>query len=284
MQVVETVRVLRTQVLAWKRQGLSVGFVPTMGNLHAGHLSLIQVARQNCDRVVASIFVNPLQFGPNEDFDRYPRTFESDVQKLTLEYTDLLFSPSVSEMYPKGQAQSVVQVPDTLTGILEGTSRPGHFDGVTTVVNKLFNMVQPDVAVFGQKDFQQFAVIARMVDDLAMPVELIRAPIERDQDGLALSSRNQYLTHQQREIAPKLQTTLLDIALALQSGNRDFIALAKAACENLMRHGFDSVDYIEVVNPQTLLGSEVTDTAFAILAVAKLGDTRLLDNILLEAI
>ena len=284
MQVVETVSVLRTQVLAWKRQGLSVGFVPTMGNLHAGHLSLIQVARQNCDRVVASIFVNPLQFGPNEDFDRYPRTFESDVQKLTLEYTDLLFSPSVSEMYPKGQAQSVVQVPDTLTGILEGTSRPGHFDGVTTVVNKLFNMVQPDVAVFGQKDFEQFAVIARMVDDLAMPVELIRAPIERDQDGLALSSRNQYLTHQQREIAPKLQTTLLDIALALQSGNRDFIALAKAACENLMRHGFDSVDYIEVVNPQTLLGSEVTDTAFAILAVAKLGDTRLLDNILLEAI
>lgn len=284
MQVVETVSALRAQVLAWKKQGLSVGFVPTMGNLHAGHLSLIQVARQHCDRVVASIFVNPLQFGPNEDFDRYPRTFEADKQKLTLENADLLFAPSVSEMYPKGQAQSVVQVPETLTGLLEGASRPGHFDGVTTVVNKLFNMVQPDVAVFGQKDFQQFAVIAKMVEDLAIPVRLIRAPIGRDTDGLALSSRNQYLTPEQRQIAPKLQTTLLDIALALQSGNRDFIALAKVACENLMRHGFDSVDYIEVVNPQTLLASEVTDTAFAILAVAKLGDTRLLDNILLDAI
>ncbi|MBN2864613.1 MAG: pantoate--beta-alanine ligase [Thiotrichales bacterium] len=282
MQVFKTIKSLREQVQAWKSQGLTVGFVPTMGNLHAGHLSLIHVAREQCDRVIASIFVNPLQFGPNEDFDSYPRTFDADQSKLKAQMVDGLFFPSVDEMYPSGEIQTTVHVPAELTGLLEGASRPGHFDGVTTVVNKLFNMVQPDVAVFGQKDFQQFAVISKMVTDLAMPVKLIRAPIGRDEDGLALSSRNQYLTQEQRAIAPKLYTTLLDIELAIKSGNRDFTALTMAASKQLLLHGFDFVDYIHVVNPITLMASKACDGSFVILAVAKLGNTRLLDNILLS--
>ena len=282
MQVFSRVAELRVQVKAWRQQGFSVGFVPTMGNLHSGHLSLIQVAHQHCDKVVASIFVNPLQFGPNEDFDSYPRTFEADQQKLVTEKTDAVFYPSVAEMYPNGPLQTNVVVPLGITSLLEGASRPGHFDGVTTVVNKLFNMVQPDVAVFGQKDYQQFAVVSQMVEDLALSIKLIRAPIARDVDGLALSSRNQYLTSAQRLIAPKLHTVLLDIECAIKSGNRDFKALSHAACEQLLAIGFHSVDYIKVANPQTLQDSESKDNQFVILAVARLGKTRLLDNILLS--
>ncbi|MEA3406189.1 MAG: pantoate--beta-alanine ligase [Pseudomonadota bacterium] len=282
MQVFETVTSLREQVTQWKQQGLKVGFVPTMGNLHAGHLSLIKEAFQHCDKVVASIFVNPLQFGPNEDFDKYPRTFEADQQKLLSEKTDAVFYPSLEEMYPYGQIQTKVQVPEALTGLLEGASRPGHFDGVTTVVTKLFNMVQPDIAVFGQKDYQQFAVIKQMVDELAMPIQLIRAPISRDTDGLALSSRNQYLNEQQRQIAPKLHTVLLDLQCSLESGNRNFSAMANIVIESLLTEGFDEVDYVHIVHPQTLLASKSADTEFVILAVAKLGKTRLLDNILLN--
>lgn len=282
MHVFKTVSSLREQVAQWKQQSLKVGFVPTMGNLHAGHLSLIKEAFKHCDKVVASIFVNPLQFGPNEDFEQYPRTFEADQQKLIAEKTDAVFYPSVDEMYPNGQIQTKVQVPQALTGLLEGASRPGHFDGVTTVVNKLFNMVQPDVAVFGQKDYQQFAVIQQMVDDMAMPIQLIRAPIGRDTDGLALSSRNQYLSQEQRRIAPKLHTVLLDIQCSIESGNHDFLAMANIATQSLLEEGFDEVDYIQIVHPQTLLASKPSDTSFVILAVAKLGTTRLLDNILLN--
>jgi len=282
MHVFESLSPLREQVKCWKQQGLKVGFVPTMGNLHAGHLSLIALAHQHCDKVVASVFVNPLQFGPNEDFDSYPRTFEEDKEKLLTVKTDALFYPSVTEMYPNGPRQTTVQVPATLTGLLEGASRPGHFDGVTTVVSKLFNMVQPDIAVFGQKDYQQFAVITQMVSDMAMPIKLLQAPIARDVDGLALSSRNQYLTDKQRAIAPKLNTVLRDIEQALISGNRDFTALTAAATAQLLLDGFDLVDYIHIVNPSTLLASQPSDGCFVILAVAKLGNTRLLDNILLS--
>ena len=282
MQTFETVAELRAQVQQWKQQQLTVGFVPTMGNLHAGHLSLIKLAHRHCDKVVASVFVNPLQFGPNEDFDAYPRTFESDQQKLRAEQTDAVFYPSVLEMYPNGQQQTLVQVPHAVTALLEGLSRPGHFDGVATVVNKLFNMVQPDVAVFGQKDYQQFAVISKMVTDLAIPIQLIRAPIGRDLDGLALSSRNQYLTSSQKCLAPKLHSVLLDIEMVLRSGNRDFISITQAATDNLLQLGFDSVDYIQVVNPHSLLKALPTDREFVILAVANLGKTRLLDNVLLS--
>lgn len=282
MQVFQQVDAIRQQVVNWKRSGYTVGFVPTMGNLHDGHLSLVKIAQQQCDKVVVSIFVNPMQFGPNEDFDAYPRTFESDQQKLLKLQADAVFYPSVDEMYPSGIEQSKVQVPSALTGLLEGAKRPGHFDGVTTVVTKLFNMVQPDKAVFGQKDYQQLCVIKTMVADLAMPIEIITAPIGRDADGLALSSRNQYLTADQRAIAPKLYSVLQDIEVALQSGNCIFSDLSRSATERLIAEGFDSVDYIEVCDANSLLPAGQETTELVILAVARMGKTRLLDNILLK--
>lgn len=282
MQIFEEIAALRTCVQAWKTQGLRIGFVPTMGNLHAGHLSLVKLARAHCDKVVVSIFVNPLQFGPNEDFERYPRTFEADCEQLRGIDTDALFYPTVAQMYPQPLTQTRVCVADDLTGVLEGASRPCHFDGVATVVCKLLNIVQPDVAVFGQKDFQQFAVIQRLVEDLQLPVALIRAPIARAADGLALSSRNQYLDETQRRIAPKLYVTLTDVALALRSGNRHFADLQQAASEQLMAAGFDAVDYVAIVDPLTLAPAQPEQQAFAVLAVARLGGTRLLDNVVIE--
>ncbi|WEJ63319.1 pantoate--beta-alanine ligase [Thiomicrorhabdus lithotrophica] len=281
MQVFEQVNDLRKQVASWKKTGHTVGFVPTMGNLHQGHLNLVKIAQQTCDKVVVSVFVNPMQFGPNEDFDSYPRTFTEDQAKLASLQTDAVFYPTVEAIYPNGINQTKVIVPGALTGVLEGANRPGHFDGVATVVAKLFNMVQPDKAVFGQKDFQQLSVIRTMVEELALPIEIISAPIGRDVDGLALSSRNQYLNTEQRNIAPKLFTKLQDVAKAIQSGNQDFLALAQVAKQNLIMEGFDAVDYIEICNPITLLPAEMNDKDVVILAVARLGKTRLLDNILL---
>lgn len=281
MQVFEQVNDLRKQVASWKKAGHTVGFVPTMGNLHKGHLSLVKIAQQACDKVVVSVFVNPMQFGPNEDFDSYPRTFTEDQNKLLGLQADAVFYPTVNEMYPNGINQTKVQVPEVLTGLLEGANRPGHFDGVTTVVTKLFNMVQPDKAIFGQKDFQQLSVITTMVQELALPIDIISAPISRDVDGLALSSRNQYLTDEQRNIAPKLFTTLQNIAQAIQSGNDDLLGLSQSAKQALIMEGFDVVDYIEVCNPVTLLPAERDDKEIVILAVARLGNTRLLDNVLM---
>ncbi|MGM0541642.1 MAG: pantoate--beta-alanine ligase [Pseudomonadota bacterium] len=282
MQVFESIADIREQVLSWKMQGLKVGLVPTMGNLHAGHLSLVSLLQAQCDKVVVSVFVNPTQFGPNEDFDRYPRTFQSDQQQLSSVNADAIFVPSVEQMYPYGVQQTVVSVPHSLTGLLEGASRPGHFDGVSTVVAKLFNMIQPDLAAFGQKDYQQLRVIQTMVDELAIPVTIVAAPISRAKDGLALSSRNQYLSDAQRAIAPMLNRVLWDIAQALRVGNRDFKALTKTATQRLLLEGFDTVDYIQICDPQTLLDSTVNQSRFVILAVASLGTTRLLDNVLLK--
>lgn len=282
MQLCETTLDLRKTVSQWRQQGLRIGFVPTMGNLHQGHLSLVEIAKQHCDRVVVSIFVNPLQFGPDEDFDRYPRTFAEDQEKLLEVATDCLFYPPVTEVYPAGSVQTLVQVPSEITLLLEGAQRPGHFDGVSTVVTKLFNMVQADVAVFGQKDFQQLAVIKKMVADLAMPIEIIAAPIARDSDGLALSSRNQYLSAQQRAIAPKLNTVLLDIQAAIKSGNTNYTSLCEIASQTLLAEGFDEVDYIQVCDADTLLPAKVSTDNLVILAVARLASTRLLDNILLD--
>lgn len=282
MHLFESITDIREQVLSWKMQGLKVGLVPTMGNLHAGHLSLVSLLQTQCDKVIVSIFVNPTQFGPNEDFDRYPRTFQSDQQQLSSINTDAIFVPSVEQMYPHGVQQTVVCVPHRLTGLLEGASRPGHFDGVSTVVTKLFNMIQPDLAAFGQKDYQQLRVIQTMVDELAIPVTIVAAPISRAKDGLALSSRNQYLSEAQRAIAPQLNRVLWDIAQALRVGNRDFKALTEVATQHLLREGFDAVDYIQICDPQTLLDSTPNQSKFVILAVASLGTTRLLDNILLS--
>ncbi|WP_127470415.1 pantoate--beta-alanine ligase [Thiomicrorhabdus aquaedulcis] len=283
MQVVEQLSDLKTVLQGWRQAGLTVGFVPTMGNLHAGHLSLVSLAQRHCDKVVVSIFVNPLQFGPNEDFAAYPRTGLLDQAALRSLNTDVLFYPAVTQMYPNGLTQTLVKVPPPLTTVLEGSSRPGHFDGVTTVVTKLFNMVQPDVAVFGQKDFQQLRVIETMVADMALPIKIISGAIARDEDGLALSSRNQYLNAKQRVIAPKLNTVLQDVQMALHAGNTNYTALCAAASAQLLALGFDAVDYLTVCNAQTLqsLKNDATEQEVerVILVVARLGKTRLLDNI-----
>jgi pantoate--beta-alanine ligase len=280
MLQLDKVSSLREAVMEWKRAGQRVALVPTMGNLHAGHLSLVDKARQKADRVVVSVFVNPLQFGPNEDFDRYPRTYEQDCASLREKRVDAVFAPSVEEMYPNGQEQTLVVAPLHLTTILEGATRPGHFDGVTTVVNKLFNMVQPDAAVFGQKDFQQVAVLKRMVEDLSMPVELIRAEIMRDVDGLALSSRNQYLDEAQRRIAPKLFVVLQLVRMAIESENDDFRALEATATQQLLAEGFDAVDYVNIRQADSLEPVDSVGENCVIVAAARLGKTRLLDNVL----
>jgi len=282
MPLIKTVSELRDLVSKWKRQGLSIGFVPTMGNLHSGHLSLVDLAKQHADRVVVSIFVNPLQFGPNEDFDQYPRTLEADCQQLKQQGVDLVFAPSVNEMYPQGQIQTRVCAADALSNILEGSSRPQHFDGVTTVVAKLFHLVQPDTAIFGQKDYQQWRIVEQMVQDLSMPIEIVCAPIGRDQDGLALSSRNQYLDEQQRKIAPHLHQALKGMAQSIEGGQRTFTELEQQATAVLLQKGFDQVDYIKVVEARSLTLPVDADKELVILAVARLGKTRLLDNLIVN--
>ncbi|WP_462322532.1 pantoate--beta-alanine ligase, partial [Halochromatium sp.] len=220
MQRIDYLQPLRRQRAEWRQAGLSVALVPTMGNLHAGHLSLIRLASERADRVVATVFVNPLQFGAGEDFDAYPRTLEHDSDMLRDAGCDLLFAPSELEVYPRGRdRQTFIEVPG-LSDLLCGASRPGHFRGVATVVAKLFNMVQPELAIFGEKDFQQLLVIRRMVEDLNLPVEVVGAPIVRERDGLAMSSRNAYLSAAERAIAPRLQACLAEAVARLRAGAR----------------------------------------------------------------
>ena len=277
MITVNAVDDLRAQIDIWRRGG-NVAFVPTMGNLHAGHLSLVKEARKIADRVVASIFVNPLQFGAGEDFENYPRTFERDSEMLIDEGTDLLFAPPVEVMYPKPQAdQTRVEVPG-LSQLLCGAHRPGHFVGVATVVCKLFNMVQPDIAVFGNKDYQQLMVIRRMVEDLSMPVAIVGVETMREADGLAMSSRNGYLGAQERALAPMLYRTLSDLAARLGDGEDDFYGLEKEAAAALDSAGFRT-DYIAIRRASDLLDPAPGDTELVILAAAYLGKARLIDNI-----
>jgi len=281
MNIVKTVADLRAAVARARGEGKRIGFVPTMGNLHAGHIALIKKAGQRADFVVASIFVNPLQFGPNEDLASYPRTLAADQEKLVNAGCHLLFVPSVEEMYPHGQAdQTLVRVPGVSEGLC-GASRPGHFDGVSTVVTKLFNMVQPDLAVFGQKDFQQLAVIRTMVRDLNMPVQIISEPIVRADDGLALSSRNGYLTTEERTIAPQLYRTLCELRDAIAGGERDYSALVERGLNRLRQAGLRP-DYLELRNAVDLQPADQHSREVAILVAAFLGRTRLLDNILVE--
>jgi pantoate--beta-alanine ligase len=281
MNIVKTVADLRAAVARARGEGKRIGFVPTMGNLHAGHIALIKKAGQRADFVVASIFVNPLQFGPNEDLASYPRTLAADQEKLVNAGCHLLFAPSVEEMYPHGQAdQTLVRVPGVSEGLC-GASRPGHFDGVSTVVTKLFNMVQPDLAVFGQKDFQQLAVIRTMVRDLNMPVQIISEPIVRADDGLALSSRNGYLTTEERTIAPQLYRTLCELRDAIAGGERDYSALVERGLNRLRQAGL-LPDYLELRNAVDLQPADQHSREVAILVAAFLGRTRLLDNILVE--
>jgi pantoate--beta-alanine ligase len=281
VRTVHTVAELRAQVTAWRRAGARVGFVPTMGNLHEGHLQLVRRAAQVTSNVVVSIFVNPLQFGPSEDFDRYPRTLEADCQRLASEPCALVFAPTVDEMYPRGRDHlSGVRVP-ALSDILEGHFRPGFFDGVATVVSILFNQVQPDVAVFGEKDWQQLQVIRRMVADLHLPIEILGHPTAREADGLALSSRNQYLSAAERRDAVLLQRVLRDTGDALIQGRRDYTTLQTQALQRLAQGGFRP-QYVEIREPK--LGLPAPDsTRWVLLAAAYMGTTRLIDNHFIES-
>lgn len=281
MNVVRTIADLRAAVTRARGEGKRVGFVPTMGNLHDGHIALVRKAGQRADFVVASIFVNPLQFGPNEDLASYPRTLAADQDKLFEAGCHLLFAPTVEEMYPSGQAlQTIVSVPGVSEGLCGG-SRPGHFDGVSTIVTKLFNMVLPDLAVFGEKDFQQLAVIRTMVRDLNMPVQIIGEPIVRAEDGLALSSRNGYLSADERATAPVLYRTLSQLAQRVRGGERDYPALL-AEGENALRSAGLRPDYLEARDALTLQPATEQTTQVVILAAAFLGKTRLIDNLLVE--
>jgi pantoate--beta-alanine ligase len=274
---VHTVAELRAQLGAWRKAGERIAFAPTMGNLHRGHLRLMEQGRQRAERVVASVFVNPLQFGPNEDFERYPRTLAQDQAALESAGVDLLFAPSVAEMYPQGRDGLTTIRVSGVTEVLEGAFRPGHFDGVATVVNILFNLVQPDAALFGEKDYQQLAVIRRMVTDLRMPLQIVGVPTERDADGLALSSRNQYLTPPERARAGEIHRSLMAVAEALTNGRRDFDTLSEEQCSRLNMQGFN-VQYLVVRRPD-LSAPAAADSAFVVLVAAKLGNTRLIDNV-----
>lgn len=281
MKTVTTVNALRTVVSQARQEGKIIGLVPTMGCLHDGHLALIERARHNADFVVASIFVNPLQFGPHEDLDKYPRTFNEDQRKLTEHGCHLLFHPDVTEMYPQGtQEHTRIIVPGVSEGLC-GSSRPGHFEGVATVVSKLLQMAQPDLAVFGEKDYQQLAVIRRMVHDLNMPIRIIGEPIQRDRDGLALSSRNTYLSAEQRSQAPELYRCLQQTAQALKTGQQDHQLLLQAARQQLENAGFE-LDYLEIRAADTLHPVTANERRLVILAAVFLGSTRLIDNIGIE--
>lgn len=277
MITINEISELRALIETWRRGG-NVAFVPTMGNLHAGHLALVKEARKVADRVVASVFVNPMQFGAGEDFDSYPRTLESDSRMLEAEGTDLLFAPSVEVMYPKPPSeQARVEVPE-ISSVLCGATRPGHFVGVATVVCKLFNMVQPDIAVFGNKDYQQLMVIRRMVEDLAMPVRIVGIDTVREADGLAMSSRNGYLTEQERLTAPVLYRVIGGLAAKLRDGDDDYAGLQAQAADELDQSGLRT-DYMAIRRAADLTEPAAGEAQLVILAAAYLGGARLIDNI-----
>ena len=277
IETITALDALRARVSAWKRAGLRVGFVPTMGNLHAGHYSLVMLARQYADRVVSSVFVNPTQFGPNEDFTRYPRTPEADTTGLEGAGCDVLWLPTVESMYPFGiELAARINVPG-VSGVLEGAHRPGHFDGVCTVVTRLFNQVQPDVAAFGKKDFQQLAVIRQMVRDLAFPIEILGGSIVRESDGLAMSSRNQYLSAEERPVAAEIRRTLLAMRDGV-TGGQGFAAVETEASRRLTTAGY-AVDYAVVRRPDLSVPEAGEPTPKVALVAAKLGRTRLIDNL-----
>ena len=277
MDSVTRVDDLRTRIAGWRRAGERIALVPTMGNLHAGHLELVLRAREQAIRTVVSIFVNPLQFAPDEDLAAYPRTLEVDRKRLAEADADLLFAPAVEEVYPGGQAeQTRVEVPG-ISDILCGASRPGHFTGVATVVCKLFNMVQPDLAVFGEKDFQQLMVIRRMTTDLSMPVEILGVPTVREPDGLAMSSRNGYLSAEERQRAPRLQQILRSAMQSLQRGDALAGVESRASAE-LAAAGFEP-DYFNVRRAADLREPGADEHELVILAAARLGRARLIDNL-----
>jgi len=279
MKIHTTINSLRAESRAARVAGKRIGFVPTMGALHDGHLSLIRAAKSRCDLVVASIFVNPTQFGPNEDLAKYPRTFERDCQLLEKENADLLFAPTVEEMYPQ-DAVTWVTV-EGLSEKLDGKSRPGHFRGVTTVVAKLFHIVEPDIAFFGQKDAAQVAIIRRMVRDMKFPVEIVACPIVREPDGLAMSSRNAYLDSSQRKAALVLSRALWEVERKYKSGERDTNTLIEHGKQLIAKEPAARLDYLELVNADTLDPVAQATPGTMVAVAAYVGNTRLIDNLLL---
>ena len=282
MEIVTTVADVRKRISVWRASGARVALVPTMGNLHAGHISLIALGLTYGTRVVATVFVNPTQFGPAEDFATYPRTPESDVRGLAAAGCDLLFRPDVSAVYPNGlDGATRIDVPG-LSSILCGAFRPGHFSGVATIVATLFHIVEPDVAIFGEKDYQQLVVIRKMVSDLRLPVDVVGAPTVREADGLAMSSRNQYLSENERGVAPGLYHELSRIARAIASGNRNFERLEHEGVAALDSVGFRT-EYVSVRAAETLQPPRSDDTHLVVLAAARLGPARLIDNVQVPA-
>lgn len=283
MLIIETLPLLRQQIRRLRMEGKRVALVPTMGNLHDGHMKLVDEAKARADVVVVSIFVNPMQFDRPEDLARYPRTLQEDCEKLNKRKVDLVFAPSVKEIYPNGtETHTYVDVPG-LSTMLEGASRPGHFRGVSTIVSKLFNLVQPDIACFGEKDFQQLALIRKMVADMGFDIEIVGVPIMRAKDGLALSSRNGYLTAEQRKIAPGLYKVLSSIADKLQAGERDLDEIITIAGQELNEKGFRADD-IQTRDADTLLEVSENSKRAVILVAAWLGDARLIDNKIVELV
>lgn len=281
MQIFHHIRDLRSAIAAARKRGARIGFVPTMGNLHDGHLALVRQARASADYVVASIFVNRLQFGLNEDWDKYPRTAEQDAEKLRGVDCDVLFFPEETEIYPNGIEEQTRVVVPTMTDVLCGASRPGHFEGVTTVVSKLFNIVQPDLAVFGKKDFQQLAVIRRMVEDLCMPVSIVEGEIVREADGLAMSSRNAYISIEERPRAVQLNRSLNWLKDKVRAGGRAYRDLESEAVKQIENAGFRP-DYVKICNAATLKDASEEDRQLAILGAMYTSGARLIDNVTLE--
>lgn len=280
MQLIETVAAMKDQVGAWKAEGLTVGLVPTMGALHAGHESLMDAARAACDRVVVSVFVNPIQFGPNEDYDAYPRDIDHDSAVCEAHGVDAIFHPEPEEMYPENYSTFVVM--ETLTDALCGASRPGHFRGVCTVVNKLFNIVQPELAFFGQKDAQQLAIIKRMVADLNMNVRVVGCPIVRESDGLAKSSRNAYLSPDERQAALVLSQAVRAGEAAVAAGERNAAVVRDLMCAIIEKEPLARIDYIEVVDGLTMQPVDVIGKSALIALAVYISSTRLIDNFLYE--
>lgn len=273
MQIIHTIQELR----AWRKNAGTVAFVPTMGNLHEGHLALVREAKKRADNVVVSIFINRLQFGQGEDFDKYPRTLQQDADKLEAEGVAVIFAPDEKELYPNVEQRYNVEPPH-LQNELCGKFRPGHFRGVATVVSKLFNIVAPDVACFGKKDYQQLAVIKGLTEDLNFDVEIVPVDTGRAEDGLALSSRNQYLSAAERAEAPRLYRELKAVAESLAQGGLDYAGLEKRAAQSLTEHGW-TVDYVEIRHAGTLEVARTGDRKLVVLAAARLGATRLIDNV-----
>ena len=277
MIVINDKKSLWDQLADWRHHDDHVALVPTMGNLHAGHLSLVDLAREHAERVVVSIFVNPTQFGVDEDFDDYPRTLDRDTRRLKRPGADIIFAPNIETMYPFGLEDATTILVPRITENFCGRSRPGHFDGVTTVVARLFALVQPDVAVFGQKDYQQQLVIRHMSADLNLPISIITGETVREDDGLAMSSRNQYLSDTERATAPKLYRELSRIGTELQSGRRDFESLEQQATKRLTKAGFE-VDYFAIRRAQNLEVPDRDCDELVVLTAAHLGKARLIDN------